>query len=149
MSFGGFLSRGPTVRGPTVRGPNCPGPNCPLFQGGQLGPGQSGPGAQLSGAQLSTFSRRTVGPRTVGPLDSWAPDNWAPGKYINLADICSRNVPPSDIYSPNIGNIYPMQIYGIFLVYTLGTLPPPPPQNLTKLFILVFICQHFGRVLIL
>ena len=27
--------------------------------------------------------------------------------------------------------------------------PPSPPQNLTKLFILVFICQPFGRVLIL
>ena len=67
MSFGGFLSRGPTVRGPTVRGPNCPGPNCPFCQGGQLGPGQLGPGAQLSGAQLSTFSRWTVGPRTIGP----------------------------------------------------------------------------------
>ena len=53
MSFGGFLSRGPTVRGPTVRGPNCPGPNCPFCQGGQLGPGQLGPGAQLSGARLS------------------------------------------------------------------------------------------------
>ena len=92
--------------GPRTIGPRTVGPNCPLFQGGQLGPG-----ARLSGAQLSTFSRRTVGPRTVGPLDSWAPDNWAPGKYINLADICSRNVPISDIYSPNIGNIYPMQIY--------------------------------------
>ena len=45
MSFGGFLSWGPTVRGPTVRGPNCPGPNCPFFQGGQLDPG-----AKLSGA---------------------------------------------------------------------------------------------------
>ena len=82
-----------------------------------MGPGQLGPGSRLSGAQLSTSPRRTVGPRTVGPLDCWAPDNWAPGKYSNLADICSRNVPISDIYSPNIGNIYPMQIYGIFLVY--------------------------------
>ena len=26
--------------------------------------------------------------------------------------------------------------------------PSPPPQNLTKLFILVFICQPFGMVLI-
>ena len=142
---------GPGQLGPAVRfekvdswapDSRAPGPNCPLFQSGQLGPGQLGPGAQLS-----TFSRRTIGPRTVGPPDIWAQDNWAPGKYINLADICSRHVPISDIYSPNIGNIYPMQIYGIFLVYTLGTLPPP--QNLTKLFILVFICQHFGRVLIL
>ena len=98
---------------------------------GQLDPGQLGPGQSGPGAQLSTFSRRTVGPRTVGPLDSWAPDNWAPGKYINLADICSRNVPIRDIYSPNIGNIYPMQIYGIFLVYTLGTLPPPSKSDKT------------------
>ena len=83
MSFGGFLSRGPTVRGPTVRGPNCPGPNCPFCQGGQLGPGQLGPGAQLS-----TFSRWTVGPRgpaVRGPTvhffkaDIRAPDSWAPG----------------------------------------------------------------------
>ncbi len=98
MSFGGFLSRGPTVRGPIVHfvradswapdnwapGPNCPGPNCPLFQGGQLGPGQSGPGAQLSGAQLSTFSKRTVGPQGRTALaqlsssfetHSWVPDS--------------------------------------------------------------------------
>ena len=41
--------------------------------------------------------------------------------------------------------------FGSVLLYTLGTPPPPPspPQNLTKLFILVSICQPFGRVLIL
>ena len=37
-----------------------------------------------------------------------------------------------------------------FSYYTpWGPPPPSPPQNLTKLFILVFICQPFGRVLIL
>ena len=76
MSFGGFLSRGPTVRGPIVHffkvdswapdsrapGPSCPGPNCPLFQSGHSGPGQLGPGAQLS-----IFWGRTIGPSCPGP----------------------------------------------------------------------------------
>ena len=53
MSFGGFLSRGPTVRGP-----NCPGPNCPFCQGGQLGPGQLGPGPNCPGPDS-----REIGPR--------------------------------------------------------------------------------------
>ena len=39
---------------------------------------------------------RTVGPRTVGPLDSWAP-----GPNCHSTDICS----------PNVGIIYPIQIY--------------------------------------
>ena len=56
---------------------------------GKLGPGQLGPGAQLSGAQLSTSWRWTIGPWTVG---SWG-----------------RN-PPTDIYPPIVGRIYPISI---------------------------------------
>ena len=66
-------------------GPNSPGPNFPPWKSGQLGPG-----AQLSGAQLSTFSGWTIGPRTVGP--------WG------------RN-PPTDIYPPIVGRIYPIPVY--------------------------------------
>ena len=76
MSFGGFLSRGPTVRGPTVRGPNCPGPNCPFCQGGQLGPGQLGP--------------RTVGPRTVRPRERNPPNDIYPpivGRICSITEI--------------------------------------------------------------
>ena len=36
---------------------------------------------------------------------------------------------------------------GISYYTPWGPPPPLPPQNLTKLFIMVFICQPFGRVL--
>ena len=52
--------------------------------------GQLGPGAQQSGAQLSAPKKWTIGPRTVGP--------WA------------RN-PPTDIYPPIVGRIYPIPVY--------------------------------------
>ena len=58
-----------------------------------------------------------------------------------------------ELYEYELHEQYLRQVFvalsGIFPLYTLGTPPPPPPQNLTKLFILVFICQPFGRVLIL
>ena len=50
-----------------------------------MGPGQLSPGAQLS-----TFSGWTIGPQTVGP--------WG------------RN-PPTDIYPPIVGRIYPIPVY--------------------------------------
>ena len=66
--------------------------------------------AELSGAQLSAPKKWTVGPRgpTIrGPIvrpekvDSWAPDSSALEQCMNSTDICS----------PNVGSIYPIQIY--------------------------------------
>ena len=95
--------------------------------------------AQLSGAQLSAPKKWTVGPRTVGPrgptvrgpidhpekVDCWAPDSWAMWQCIKSTDICS----------PNVGSIYPIQIYTLQNVHSLTLRPKGRTENLQLTYI--------------
>ena len=66
-------------------GPNCPGPNCPPWKKWTVGPRTVWPGSNVK--ILLTYVLKILAARRA-----------------------HRNT-PTDIYYPNVGSIYPMQIY--------------------------------------
>ena len=128
--------RGPTFRGPTVRpqkvdswapdswapGPNCPGPNWPPWKSGLLGPGQLGHVAMYK-INWHLF-----------------PKCWQHISNTNIyitkctfpypAPQRAHRKPPTDIYPPNVGRIYPIQIYILQHVHSLTLGPKGRTENL-------------------
>ena len=79
-----------------------------------------------------TVVPRRVGPRRIGPWAQMsAPKKWTIGPQGNLQDNLQCIDFTDIIYFPNVGSLYPIQIY-IEIYITKCTFPNPAPKGSTE-----------------
>ena len=67
--------------------------------------------------------------------DSWAPDSWAPDCWAPDSWAMWQCIKSTDICSPNVGSIYPIQIYTLQNVHSLTLRPKGRTENLQLTYI--------------